>query len=432
MTTPPEIEPTRNEALHSAYDDARLRLSRLHIDHPSSFRNVFRQFAEIVTETLKIDRFGIWLFVDEGRAIRCLHLYQVSKSDMFEGAILHQKDFPGYFQAIRSQVIIPVNTTDRSQIADQLYESYLKPLGITALLDVPLFRGGKVVGVVCHEHAGNSREWTQDECNFTTSISEIISRLFSEVDRLKAENSIDTYQHHFMEIQRMEALGHLAAGVAHDFRNILTVIIGQCEYINDIKTLPPVVYDAITDILDAARRGDSLTSELLTFGKQTPDAPQVLDLGVSVGKLRNMLQLAIGRSIDLSVAYKEPLSRVFLDPAQLERVLMNLVMNSRDAIKSQSGSITITMEDTKITGGEGDGGTYVCLSVQDSGVGMDDQTRSRIFDPFFSTKGDKGTGLGLAIVYQIISRAGGFIETHSKEGQGTTFNLYLPRIGSQV
>jgi len=432
MPYSPDTRSTDSNETRRLFDDARLRLSKLHVNSPDSFRQSFQNFAEIVTETLQIDRFGIWLYIEEGRAIRCHYLYQVSKNEIFEGAILHQKDFPGYFQALQRQGIIPISTSGSKQIADQLYESYMKPLGITALLDVPLFRGGKVVGVVCHEHIESSREWTTEECNFSTSVSEIISRLFEEADRLKAETSIHSYQHHFMEIQRMEALGHLAAGVAHDFRNILTVIIGQCEYICDTPELPPNVCDAVNDILDAAQRGESLTSELLTFGKQSPDAPQVLDLCVVVGQLRNMLQLAIGRAIDLHVAFKQPLSRVFLDPAQLERALMNLVMNSRDAITDHRGSITITLEDLKVVGGEGDGGTYVCLSVQDSGAGMDEQTRAKIFDPFFSTKGDKGTGLGLAIVYQIISRAGGFIDAQSRQGQGTTVNLYLPRIGSQV
>lgn len=418
-------------AIRVAYEEARLEIARMHATSGESLRTVFQGVAELVTRTLGVDRVGIWLLVDDRRAARCYHLYQRSHRDVYEGAVLHAQDFPAYFQALDSRRVIPVSEALTDPITAELRTPYLEPLGITSLLDAPIFRGGQVVGVVCNEHTGEPREWTQQDCDFVVSVAEVISRLFEETARQQAETSLGAYQAHLMEMHRMEALGRLAAGVAHDFRNILTVMLGQGSVIADTPGITPNVAEAAHEIIEAAKIGDRMTQELLTFGKESPDAPKVLDLKETLQALCTVLQLSVGKTSRLTLQCSDGVSRVFIDPSQFERAILNLVLNARDAMP-KGGDLEVRLEEVAVQEGRGIDGKYVCVAVRDAGIGMDEDTRKRIFDPFFTTKGDKGTGLGLAIVHQIVHRAGGFLRVDSEPGRGTTIRMYLPRIGRKA
>jgi signal transduction histidine kinase len=410
------------------FDHARLELARLHVAPGSDLRDTFRCFAELVATTLNVERVGVWL-LEDGRALRCHFLYQPSRHEMYEGTVLHAQDFPAYFQALNLSRVIPVHDAHADPRTQDFRDAYLGPLGITSMLDAPIFRGGLVAGVVCHEHIGPPRIWDAAECDFTCAAAEALARLFEEAARLEAESSLGVYQAHALEMDRMEALGRLAAGVAHDFGNVLQVVLVQSELALRSGGHAPEVVAAIQPIVQAAEQGMKLTRELLAFGRKVPDAPRVLDLQQILDSLVGILQVALGRGNTLRLDCPKPVSRVFIDQAHLERALFNLVLNARDAMP-HGGQVVIEVEERQVNRGKRAGGTYVAVTVRDSGVGMDAATRERIFEPFFTTKGEKGTGLGLPIAYQVIGRAGGFFEVESEPGHGAAVRFYLPRIAA--
>lgn len=237
-----------------------------------------------------------------------------------------------------------------------------------------------------------------------------------------------------LQAQKMEALGSLAAGIAHDFNNVLGVILGQGELL--LQRLPPSdgARPRIEQICQAGKRAASLTEQLLAFSRQQIMRPTVLDLNRLVDDFSNMLASLIGENVTLVRQLDPNLGRVSADAGQIEQVLMNLVVNARDAMPG-GGTITIRtsnmeMDETFVQQHHGTKrGPCVMLTVSDAGTGMDEQTATRIFDPFFTTKEEgKGTGLGLSRVYGIVKQSGGHISVESVPAEGTTFSIYLPRV----
>jgi two-component system, cell cycle sensor histidine kinase and response regulator CckA len=233
--------------------------------------------------------------------------------------------------------------------------------------------------------------------------------------------------------QRMESIGRLAGGVAHDFNNMLGVIIGHVELA--LGELPDdhSVHANLQEIVKAARRSKDLTRQLLAFARKQTITPRVLDVNEAVKSMLRMLRRLIGEDIDLLWQPATELWPVKVDPSQLDQILVNLCVNSRDAIKDV-GKITIETQNARVDHeysaqrAEATPGEYVRLSVSDDGCGMDRETMAHIFEPFFTTKeSGTGTGLGLATVYGIAHQNHGFINVYSEPGQGTTFAIYLPR-----
>lgn len=233
--------------------------------------------------------------------------------------------------------------------------------------------------------------------------------------------------------QKMESVGRLAGGVAHDFNNMLTIILGRSE-LALIKTDPSQPLHAnLTEIHVAAERSADLTRQLLAFARKQTIAPKTLDLNETVAEMLKILQRLIGEGIQLTWQPKSKLWPVRMDPSQIDQILANLCVNARDAI-SDIGKITIAtgnrdVDDHYCAGNAGFvPGEYVLLSVSDNGCGMDKKTLSHIYEPFFTTKGvGEGTGLGLATVYGIVKQNNGYINVYSEPNQGTTFTIYLPR-----
>ena len=232
--------------------------------------------------------------------------------------------------------------------------------------------------------------------------------------------------------QKMESIGQLAAGVAHDFNNMLTVIQGHSGMMLSKANLPPGLLDCAQAIYFAAERAASLTRQLLMFSRKNVMQPKPLDLRAVVGNLSKMLKRVLGETITLEFNPLPELPLVQADIGMIEQVIMNLVVNARDAMPN-GGTLTISAHPVEIraayvqTHPEARVGAFVCLRVSDTGCGMDAATLGRIFEPFFTTKEvGKGTGLGLATVYGIVKQHEGWIEVTSEVGKGSTFNVFLP------
>ena len=235
------------------------------------------------------------------------------------------------------------------------------------------------------------------------------------------------------QAQKMEAIGRLAGGVAHDFNNLLSVIHGYTEIL--MRRFQPAdpAYREAKQVLTATERAAALTQQLLAFGRKQVLVPRVIDLNSVVKEMDHMLRRLIREDIDLTIRTDAKLWLVRADPAQMEQVIINLAVNASDAMPT-GGRVTLETRNIELdeTAARQDPslvpGSYVLLSVTDTGIGMDAETRARIFEPFFSTKElSKGTGLGLATVYGIVQQSGGYISVYSEPGQGAIFKVYLPR-----
>lgn len=234
------------------------------------------------------------------------------------------------------------------------------------------------------------------------------------------------------QAQKMEAIGHLAAGVAHDFRNILTVIQGHANLRLLSPNLDPKVADSLVQITEAVERASNLTRQLLAFSRKQIMQLEVIDLNELVKHLTGMLARLIGEQVTLKCRYFDELPLVEADACSVEQVILNLAVNARDAMPS-GGQLVIATNAIQVDAAfvarnpEAIPGDYVCLTVRDTGCGIDETTKNRLFEPFFTTKEvGKGTGMGLATAYGIVKQHNGWIEVESKSGFGSTFAVYLP------
>ncbi|MBS1852071.1 MAG: PAS domain S-box protein [Acidobacteria bacterium] len=238
----------------------------------------------------------------------------------------------------------------------------------------------------------------------------------------------------FRQVQKMEAIGRLSGGIAHDFNNLLGVMIGYTEIMQEKIEPQNPLRNCVDEVMGAGRRAAALTRQLLAFSRQQVLEPRILDLNAIVSNMEKMLHRLIGEDVELATELSPGLYLVKADESQIDQIIMNLAVNARDAMP-KGGQLTIKTRNVEI--GEDfarsrsypmNCGSYVQLSVSDTGFGMNPQTLARVFEPFFTTKEKgKGTGLGLSTVYGVVKQSGGYIEVASEVGVGTTFEIYLPR-----
>lgn len=240
------------------------------------------------------------------------------------------------------------------------------------------------------------------------------------------------------QAQKIEAVGQLAGGIAHDFNNILAVILTNCQFMLELLPADSALRPDAEDIAAAAERAVTLTRQLTAFSRKQVLEPKVVNLNSSIADVWKMIRRVIGEDIKVATAFDPAVGNAFVDVTQISQVVMNLVLNARDALPN-GGTLTLETrnadldEDYAATHAGAKPGHYVLLSVSDDGIGMDAGVKARCFEPFFTTKDrGRGTGLGLSMVYGIVKQSGGYICVYSEPGRGTCFKVYLPRVDAEV
>lgn len=268
-----------------------------------------------------------------------------------------------------------------------------------------------------------NRRVTQDaqgEPEVQVIVRDITSRRESDAARAELERQL-------LDARRLEAIGRLAGGVAHDFNNLLTAILANGEILEHDTNLSSSQRRALSEVTHAARRASELTGQLLTFARRQSVTEVPLDIGAVVARSRRLLDRVTGETIEVRVEIADECPAVLADPSQIEQVLLNLVMNARDAMPD-GGPVTV-----RVRPHQDDGAEFLLLEVSDAGVGMDQETLARVFEPFFTTRSEAGgTGLGLATVHGIVSQAGGHVSVESEPGEGTTFRALFPTTDQPV
>lgn len=269
-------------------------------------------------------------------------------------------------------------------------------------------------------------------CSDDGNIEAIVSVAREITERKESEQEKEKMYSQVLQSQKMEAVGTLAGGIAHDFNNLLMVIKGYSDFLSEKIPQGSPMKDDIKEIKKAVERASSLTTQLLTFSRRQNIQPKLLDLNTLVSDLEKMLRRLIGEDIHLKSILDPDLKHVKADQAQLDQVIMNLAINARDSMP-HGGALYIKTENVALDQvhikfiPEAQPGPYVCLSILDTGTGMEKETLQHIFEPFFTTKRYRnGTGLGLSIVYGIVKEHRGWINVYSDPGRGTTFNIYFP------
>ena len=268
--------------------------------------------------------------------------------------------------------------------------------------------------------------WTAPLRDAGGAVTGVVEVVADDTERKRLEEQ-------FRQAQKMEAVGRLAGGVAHDFNNLLTVITGYCQMLLDRFHPGESTRDDMVQVLKAADRATTLTRQLLAFSRKQIVQPKVVELDALVGDMQQMLKRLLGVNIDLAITSDAGLGKVRVDPGQLEQVIVNLVVNARDAMPS-GGHLGINLRNVQVDDSDMRDmpvrrGSYVVLEVTDCGIGMDEATLSHLFEPFFTTKEKgRGTGLGLSTSYGIVKQNHGEIVVRSEVGAGSVFSIYLPRI----
>jgi signal transduction histidine kinase len=397
---------------------ARLTLARTSQAEDPELARSLLQVLRVAADALEVERVSVWQINADWSRIECRALYERTPQRLSSGLVLELAEFPEYHRALKERRVISAENAHTDARTRELEASYLSVHDIGAMLDCPIYDKGEVIAILCHEHTRTPREWSKRDADFAVNVADIISTLFAQAARARYEAELRNAREALAEARVMDSLGRMAARVAHDFNNTLMGVSLSLSVLARDESFSESSQAALADCQDLVEQGTRLIQKLLAFARTGRNEGQSLDLCAAIRDMLPRLNRVLGADMRLDANVSRERALVGLDLASFEQVMMNLVLNARDALPG-GGTIRISVEASP---------QQISLQVADNGVGMDAETRQRIFEPFFSTKGDRGSGLGLAIVFGAVRHAGGSIEVDSRVGGGTTFTLHFPRL----
>jgi signal transduction histidine kinase len=401
------------------------------------FTSAIRRVIERAADLLEVERVSVWEFTADRKALVCLDLFVRSTRAHERPAPV--SSCPRYLATLESSLTLAADDAWRDPRTSELTEGYLRPLGITSMLDAPIRRDGRLVGVVCHEHIGAPRQWSVlDQCS-SGWVAGLIARAMDVRERRNLAERLE-------RAERLDSIGRLAGGLAHDFNNCLTAILCHVDLAMD-STDAAAQKQALDEIRGLAHDASKLTRDLLTAGRAGPVTMVPLDLAALVAGLAPRLDAIMPANGRLEIApIAEPVW-IRGDASAIERVVVNLVSNAGDAIADGGGLVRLTVKHAAASDGAPvPSAESAVIEVVDDGAGMDAATQARLFEPFFTTKGanghgraaegaadgaaaartNGGIGLGLATAFGIVRQHGGTIAVESAPQQGSRFTVLLP------
>jgi PAS domain S-box-containing protein len=399
----------------------------------ASLEEATPKVVQAMCEGLGWDLGHLWRLDREAGVLRCAAAWYVSTGAVAAFADLSRstrfrvgEGLPGRVWATRT----PRWIADLGTEASFPRAEAAKQAGLHGAVAFPILHKEELFGIVEFFH--HQRQEADEP--LLAMLAAVGSQLGQFMARKGAEERLRRSEVQLVESQKIQAVGQLAGGIAHDFNNLLTVIVGHTELLLEECVPDEHMRGLLTEIKQSGERAASLTRQLLAFSRRQVLEQTVLDVNVVVADMEKMLRPLIGEDIELTIRLEPRLNSIKADPSQLQQVIMNLVLNARDAM-TRGGQITIETSNSVLDEEQAAfradvaPGPYVALTVRDTGRGMTDDVKTHLFEPFFTTKGvGKGTGLGLATVYGIVKQSGGYLDVESEVSRGSTFRICLPRV----
>lgn len=403
-----------------AFETARLELARLRVHAGGEHDAALETALRLCARTLKVERVGYWVFSEGARALHNRLQYTLSSDELGAGDVLLGTRYPTYWQALREKRVIAVEDAVHGPHTRELAASYLEPLGIGAMLDAPVFRAGELIGVVCHEHVGGTRVWTDDEITFASTSADLMSMMLEQGDRLIAEDRLRAYLGTAIAAEQLAVMQGMCRAISHDFANLFAVTELVAGAMTNAAGRPEKLEELAASLRSVSAVGTDLLGQMRRFGARGSDAGQPMPLIHVIERVVPILGTLTRdvATVDVSLALGEG-DIAALPADRVEQLILNLILNARDAIAGH-GKIEVSARR--------DGDTLE-LAVADDGAGMTDEVQARIWEPYFTTK-PHGTGLGLATVRAIVDEAEGSIEVASAPGQGTRFTVRVPAMAA--
>jgi signal transduction histidine kinase len=405
----------------AGYESARLKLARLRLEGTDMRAAAMRQLAETSARALSLERVGIWAFKGTGGRLIGVCQFQLSTASYPQSGLPDGLDFPSLLCEIRERRVVAVAHARTDPRTRELVAPYLDVHGITSLMVAAVIRDGNVVGAICCEQVGPPREWSVADTDFAACAADMAALFLEQADRMEIEASLHSRVEHELADDRMLALGHLARSVAHDMNSVLGALdmIGLAMESDGRADVSGHGAEVRRTVAFGAR----LVEQLLLFGRQDAGATERLDIEELLRQIEPVLaRILQGRRLDLRIA--APGANVRVAAAEMKQLVLNLCVNAGEAV-APGGTVRVELREPRPD--ETISPTAVVLAVADDGVGMDDETKSHIFEPYFSRK-PSGQGIGLSTVWGIVKRARGTILVDSAPGAGTTVRIALPRV----
>lgn len=402
-----------------------------------NINTVFNIFSENALAALDVSRAGIWRMEMNGTILKAADIFISEEKIHLADLRLDENDYPRFFKAIQEQRIIQAQDVAADALFSELCPKYFQPTGSASALIVSVMLKGKVAGIVSFENV-EKKVWEEDEIGFAVIFADHVARILSDLER-------DTLEEQLLQAQKMETVGILAGGLAHDFNNVLggivsTLSILQYEVQNG-RQIDPEKLKKWLNIMDkAGQRAVEMVQQLLTLSRKQETRFSPVDLKTTLLNVQTICKNTFDKSIQIQVNIPKENAVARADATHMEQALLNLCLNAahsmtimRKAGERQGGDLRVNLEMVRADAdfckirSEAKPIDYWRISVEDTGVGMNSQTTAKVFVPFFTTKEKgKGTGLGLSMVYNIVHQHDGFINIYSEVGQGTTIDVYIP------
>jgi signal transduction histidine kinase len=405
-----------------------IELTRYVIYSNSDTSNIFKKVCEECAALLNINRVSIWRYSDGQPIITSINAYDADENTHTQNQHEDLGEFPDYYNALSSGETLIINDTSNHPAVQELADQYLIPNKIYSMLDMPIMVGEEIHGILCFHIVNRKHNWMPEEQLYARAVTGLITLAIERQERVQIEQKL-------RQSHKMEAIGRLAGGIAHDFNNILTAIIGFNEIIADTISDTPIeskIASEVQEVHDAANRAAKLTDQLLAFSRQQILDSITLNLNTVINNVTKLLRRLLPEHIKLKLELDSDLFNINADPGQIEQILLNLTINSRDAMPD-GGSLTISTQNCQVDYelnekySELTCDNYVLMKVTDTGVGLSKESISNIFEPFYTTKErGQGTGLGLATVYGIVEQSNGHIYVESDIDKSTSMLIYFP------
>ncbi len=439
-----EIEERRRIEKIQAEGEDRLRLQNqalLHLAGDETLQtgeldNFLQVVMEAAGKALQVERSSVWLLDDNRLVGRCREMYILSADCHSKGGEFRVSELAGYIKALESNRTIAASDAFTDNRLNDLRKDYIQRLDIHSMLDAGIQISGELVGLVSFEQVKKFRNWKMDERNFAHSIADMVALAVGAANRRLEMKEKEKLEQRLRRIEKMEAIGTLAGGVAHDLNNILSGIVSYPELLLHKLPHEDNMRKPLETIMSAGQRAATIVQDLLTLARRGTETTEVLNINQIVEEYLTSPEhnkiISLHSDIDIVTDLSPDLFNIRGSSVHLTKALMNLLINATEAIKG-SGTITITTRncyiDRSVKGfdvvKEGD---YVALTVADTGIGIPAKDLNHIFEPFYTKKkmGRSGTGLGMAVVWGVVKDCSGHIDIESTEGVGSRFTLYFP------